>query len=540
MSRKQKTIAAIDVETDPFLYGRKPEPFILGFYDGDQYQEFLGDDCVQQFIEWLREQKTEYLIYAHNGGKFDFFYFLQQFEPKLKIINGRIAKAALGNHEFRDSYLILPLPLKAHKKDDFDYRILEKEHRYKPDNLKKIKLYLLHDCEYLYEWVKKFTDRFGRKLTLASAAFDQLKKTGYDIPKGRESLDAKFRPFYFGGRVEAMQPGSHYGEFEYYDLNSAYPDAMMTRHPYGMAFYQVGVLPKDGPYFATIRARSWGALPMRAEDGSLFFPRDGLEREYHATGWEIRAGLETQTLEILDVLECYKFEFNLAFVEYVEKFFREKAEGKRLGDKDMELFAKLMLNACYGKFGMDPSKFKEYYLCEYGELPGNPETDDELEQAMEEWSMVSSENGFAIYERDDPGDSYYNVATAASITGYVRANLWRAICASENPIYCDTDSLMCSVFHGDKGEALGQWSLEAPLDQIHVAGKKLYAARIAIKNFDGENESERWKTASKGARLTYDQIIRIAQGETVTWKKDAPAFSLRYGARFIERNIKKV
>lgn len=565
MSRKKKTLAVLDIETDPFKYGRPPKPFILGFYDGDTYEEFSGADCVAQCVAWLADQPTDYLIYAHNGGKFDYFFFLEHFDPVLKIINGRIAKATIDRHEFRDSYMILPLPLAAHKKDDFDYRILEADQRDKPENRKKIQLYLRHDCEYLFDWVSKFTDRFGRKLTLASAAFDQLKKTGYEIPQGNPYFDETFRPYYFGGRVEAIEPGSHIGEFEYYDINSAYPYAMQYQHPLGFEYERLTHLPKKPPYFATVLARSLGALPYRAQDGSLSFPRDGELREYHATGWEIEAGIDTNTLEIVTVLQCLKPKFTRNFTDYVDKFFKEKSDAKKAGDKDTEIFAKLMLNSAYGKFGMDPSKFKEYCLCEYGTLPPHPDTGLEptTERQIEEtlkpagpWSKTSQEQGYAIYERDAPGDSYYNVATASSITGFVRAHIWRSICASERPIYCDTDSLMCEKFNGPIGDALGEWKLEDPLSEISIGGKKMYAVRIDCHRLTldeifarntahiektGKEMEERdwWKTASKGARLDYLQIIEVAKGNRVTWRKDAPSFSLRYGARFIQRNIER-
>jgi hypothetical protein len=44
--------------------------------------------------------------------------------------------------------------------------------------------------------------------------------------------------------------------------------------------------------------------------------------------------------------------------------------------------------------------------------------------------------------------------------------------------------------------------------------------------------------ACKGVRLTAAQIESVASGGLVTWKKDAPTYSLKRGTRFIHRDIK--
>lgn len=126
MARKIKRIASCDCETDPFLYGRTPKPFAWGFYDGESYVYFWGTDSTAEFIDYIKDEEN-LIIYAHNGGKFDFFYLLKWLDPDIQIINGRIAKATLfgGRVELRDSYLILPLPLSAHDKDSIDYNKME-------------------------------------------------------------------------------------------------------------------------------------------------------------------------------------------------------------------------------------------------------------------------------------------------------------------------------------------------------------------------------------------------------------------------------
>lgn len=519
MPRRDKKIYSLDAETDPFLYGRVPSPFVWGLYDGEHYVYFWGDDCTTQLLEYLQDE-TDAIIYAHNGGKFDFFFLLPYLDPDLFMINGRIAKATLfdGQIELRDSWLILPLPLKAHDKGDIDYSKLEKTERDRHKN--EICKYLQRDCVSLWDWVKNFRDQFGGRLTLASSAFAQLKKTNYPVEPTYEQFDTTFRAFYFGGRVQCFDVGVFSGPLKYVDINSAYPFAMMSRHWQGPQYVEHLKLPdpdKNGSWFAEITAKSYGSLPFRHE-GKLYFPDDGITRRFFASGWEINAGIETETLKIEKVHIVYKPMFTHTFTEYVEKFFAMKLEAERAGDKTTRQFAKLMLNSCYGKFGQDGRDFKKFRLCDFGEQP----TD------FPDWS-IHAETDFlkTIFERPDPIDRFYNVATAASITAFVRAYLWKNIHSSKGVLYCDTDSIICREFNGEISDKLGAWNLEANLKEAYIAQRKMYALLT---------DDDQHKTASKGVRLSFEQIKRgVLSGNDIITEKDAPAFSLQFGARFFAR-----
>ena len=106
-----------DCETDPFLFGRVPEPLIWGFYDEEGFKYFYD---TKEFLEYIREYDG--IIYMHNGGKFDFYFLLDDLDPQetIMIINGRIAKMKIGKCEVRDSFLLLPVPLSAYQKDEID------------------------------------------------------------------------------------------------------------------------------------------------------------------------------------------------------------------------------------------------------------------------------------------------------------------------------------------------------------------------------------------------------------------------------------
>lgn len=552
-----KHICAADFETDPFLFNRIPEPFSWGFYDGDNYTDYFAEtpeECTDQLYNHCKElceenPDTKYRVYFHNGGKFDFHFMLDYLDEDIKLINGRIAQCSMfdGQIELRDSYLILPLPLKSHGKDDIDYSKMERPVRKK--HKKEILAYQRTDVISLYDWVVKFTDQFGHKLTLASSAFEQLKQTGYDIPRTYKQYDEKFRPFYYGGRVQCFEVGAIEKPLTYIDINSAYPSAMMEKHPSGSQHITRLSLPKDGKlkgggaYFAIIKARSKGCLPFRGENARLYFPTDDVVREYYATGWEIVAGLETNTLIIEKVVKVYDFLLREDFSEYVTKWYKIKNEAKQNGDKTMEQFAKLMLNSAYGKFGQDGSDFKDFKICGFGDSPNSPEVEGEKDtngitegntegnaegKPQPRWEQyATAESGHSIYSLDNPATSYFNVAVAASITGYVRAVMWRAINNCERPLYCDTDSIICERFNGVISDKLGDWSLEGELQAAYIAQRKMYAVHLT----DGS-----WKKACKGVRLSAEQIKHgVLTGEISKHKRDAPSFNLKMGTRFTER-----
>lgn len=531
--RKDRRIYTADAETDPFKFGRVVAPFVWGVYDGEQFYYFWGEtqkECCDDFIRHLEGEVAEgenIIVYAHNGGKFDFLFLYEYMEPELMVVNGRIAVAYLcgGAVELRDSFMIMPIPLKEFEKDEIEYWKMEKEHRNNYKN--EIIRYLRKDVVSLHELVTAFIERFGLQLTMASTAFKEIRKTGYEITRTGEPYDKHFRQFYYGGRVQCFKTGNYEGVLSFVDINSAYPYAMVHNHWYGSGFLEHVRLPDgdNGSWFAEISAISAGSLPVRAD--KLYFPNDDNKRTYYATGWEINAGLETGTLKIKKVHRVFKPNQKNNFREYIEKYYKEKAEFKAKGldvkeNKIGYIFAKLLQNSGYGKFAQDGRDFKKFCIVPFGEWP-------ESVEGVEPWQWYSDQNGYSFFYRDEPEDRFFNVATAASITGFVRAYLWKAICAAEEPLYCDTDSLICRKFNGPLGKDLGQWDLEANLTEAHIAGRKMYA----VKTTEGK-----YKVASKGVRLTFDEIKNgVKNGGILEYKQDAPTFSVSKGQRILTREI---
>jgi hypothetical protein len=196
------------------------------------------------------------------------------------------------------------------------------------------------------------------------------------------------------------------------------------------------------------------------------------------------------------------------------------------------LVAKISVNSGYGKFAQKPVPVEQIVLAP-------PDVDMTSYDGKWREKICDSEGGYSVWALEtDQIILPWNVVTAASITGCVRARIMRAKAKCRNALYTDTDSLIVPADEGEKliGQGLGQWELKAKTGgkkRVVIAGKKLYAFET------GENQ---WMTASKGVQLSADEIIEVARGKTVVWKNDAPTFSLSRPTSnpvFMERKISK-
>jgi hypothetical protein len=547
--KKPRVLAVIDTETDPFLYGRIPKPFAVGVRIGDVYLDFWGEDCIDRALDWIAEWDEPLIVYAHNGGKFDFFFMLHRIENPIKIINGRIVKAKFGIHEFRDSFAIMPQALSAYKKDEINYDKFDAEVR--ESHRAEILKYLRGDCNYLYEMCAAFIERFGIKLTIASTAMGELKKI-HPQQNGTQSHDAKFRPFYFGGRVECFESGILRDDWKVYDVNSMYPHVMKNfDHPLGLNYVDLAsprVLPNGDlaelpgcMYFCEVEGWNRGTLPVRLDDvqGSLSFNQS--QGVFMTTSHELRAALLTDSFTVKRIRRALVPLEVQRFAEFIDHFTEEKIACELAGDKIGRYFAKTIMNSSYGKFGQSPEEFADFYIQVLGrdDAPHPNEFDGVVpREGQHLWEMFQSDDAFCVWKKKAPGYAYFDVAIAASITGAARAELMLAIKKADRPAYCDTDSLICRGLSGVAihQTELGAWKVDADKagnpargDRLAIAGKKLYAL------FDGARVV---KAASKGVKLQADDIVRIAQGETLLWKSDAPNFSLIRPTRFVDRRVR--
>ena len=403
------------------------------------------------------------LLYAHNGGKFDFLFLLDSITEPF-IIGSRIVKAKIGAHELRDSFAIIPTGLAAYQKEVFDYSSLKREKR--DDHKNDILAYLASDCENLLSLVKKFVEKFGDRLTIASTAIKELSKHHKFARKG-ERNDAMFRPYYLGGRVEFFEQGHCQGEFKVYDVNSMYPHVMHSmNHPRGDWCHTRDfneALDSGGVFFVSARFVTARGFGVRTKSGLEWTPTVGNMR---VCSHELIPALSRGECGIDKILDIIYFPESQRFDTFVDYWMQEKIAAENKGDKAGRLFAKLIANSAYGKFAQNPLDFHEYTIRR------------ENEDAPDGYECWNDFGRGEIWRRPNPSPhGFFDVAIAASITSASRALLAHALANAKRPIYCDTDSIICESLNVDLDpQKIGAWKLEASGTDCYIAGKKTLRA----------------------------------------------------------------
>ncbi len=542
-------IYTLDSETDPFKAGRKPEPFAWGLYNGLEYWDFWGDTSTPEVMATLQTLEAG-IVYIHNGGKFDIYYLLPWIDQTrdMLIIKDRITQCYMGArwggfHRVRDSYKILPFPLSQYQKDEIDYALMEREVR--EQHKESILSYLKGDCVYLWQLCSEYVKTFGPALTIGGTAMKQLKER-HDVgePLTAEN-DAQLRKDYFiGGRVERFKVGVFEGAWKVYDVNSMYPFVMSSfYHPIGNpTSYGTSITPDT--YFVTARGVNRGAFASRDDNGVTFSGGYGI---YSVSIHEWIAAMELGLFDCEEVLETVDFAASRMFTDYILHFYNLRRMHKdslkdhcktcavcdtnthdycSVGRFDFiyTLFYKFLLNNSYGRFAVNPENFKEYRL-----------TDDITDLHWEGFqpSQLLMDFNLILWEKPSEDFQYANVGTGASITGAARSVLMRGLRRAINPMYCDTDCIICEDLSGVAlhGSELGAWDTEKTGNMLAIAGRKMYAL------WDG---TECVKYASKGVRITPEQVTRIAQGEVVTYEREVPTYRLSGAVEWITRKVRSV
>lgn len=536
-------IAILDFETDPFDSEKEKmvRPFLAVLYS-DQFETvIIWEENYERFctkvVKAIEALPRAFTIYAHNGGKFDYMFLLHKIRGQVKFKGRGIMCAKVGPHELRDSFHIIPERLANWKKDEIDYSWMLKANRNK--FRQRIIDYCISDCRYLLEIVQKFVQDFGLKLSIGQAAMYRLKQS-YKVQNIGANWDAYLRQYFFGGRVECLAGRGHFiGKYNLYDVNSMYPFVMATRrHPIGNCYsarLAGGIT--ENTVFLKLTCRNHGALVRRGENNETSAQSEG--GEFLTTIWEYEMAMKYNLIDNVRILAYLDNDTLTDFSQFVLPLYENRVATKALlktlpqgsheyneAKKD-DIFYKLLLNNAYGKFAQNPRKFKEYYITDAGERPPKEERGFN--------DLPDSEHGdYAVWSRPAPGMRFNNVGTAASITGAARAVLMEAIVCADDPIYCDTDSLICRKLHGLEldGSKLGSWDLQTELSEVLIAGKKLYAYKVAGV---ADGQEGRIKVKSKGVSgMTWEQVAQCLDNQYIEVLNKAPTLT-RTGQQFYMR-----
>ena len=512
-------IATMDIETvnwtEKFLCG--------GLYNGAEYYESWDENG---YFEILLSHNG--VIYAHNGGRFDFLWVVSQmisrgWTPNITMQGSRILKISYGKTTFLDSYPILLSSLQkagemvGSQKEELGIPFSEFGNLTEGQK-KEVSKYLRQDCVLLYDvldYIKNYceTHNIILKNTIASSSWGTVKEwLSLNRAQWRFHTYRKLREGYYGGRCEVYR--TEFQEGERYDRNSSYPAALRnTPLPVGPVLatgqpnkhFDKGL---EGIYWARVEVPKMFIPPLPVRVGSrLGFPIGIFDGVW--TGLELRYAM-SHGVKIHKLKRGLVFrKSEVVFRDAINKIWRLR---QLAPTKALNKWLKLFANSLTGKFAQKP-ELESFYV-------GEPNT-SHFRENPNAYKSVDKEGNYWTRGFSRIGDCAH-VQFAAYLTSEARISLHKTLMQSENPIYCDTDSVYSKKFHGKSGDGLGEWKREGSLKHWESLAPKVY-------RFLDENKE--WIVKAKGVpSANYEDFSLLSEGETVR-KGDRP--------RLFKSSIKK-
>lgn len=236
---------------------------------------------------------------------------------------------------------------------------------------------------------------------------------------------------YFGGRIEILQYGYHNRETYNYDINSAYPAAMLELPSLSNGRWLAERTGYRAPF--SLSHVIWNfthnnslpvwyyPFPFREYNGNIYFPPAG-------EGWywepEVSAALDTiekfsgypsDYIEVIETINFYPFNDVKPF-EFVSELYDKRLEWKAAGNM-CQYALKLGLNSLYGK------------MCQQ------------------------------VGARDSKAPAYHQLEWAGYVTSFARARMLRAACEKPHSIIAfATDGIYATEpLALEPSKAIGGW-----------------------------------------------------------------------------------
>jgi len=431
-----------------------------GIYNVDKNESEFGNN-IDSFMAKLLTLPNSTKIYFHNlkfDGEFILYYlknnnfewtdFRQMYHKEFNTLitdKGVFYSIAIQYENKKitiyDSLKIIPLPVaKISKafgieqlKGEIDYTM------YRPVGYKLTKEeieYIRNDIEIVGKALSFFTDQGLKKMTQASNAFYDFKSHfGDKFEKIFPILqdDSQLRKSYKGGFtwVNPKYKGNVVKEGIVLDVNSLYPSVMYNcKLPYGEPIYYDGEYEEDffyTLYIQVIRCTfdlKKGKIPTIQLKQTLgFMPTEyvessgGQEVELNLTSVDLKLFLDHYDVGYIDYICGWKFKgSDKYFKPYIDKWIAVKNQATIDKNEGLRTIAKLMLNALYGRFALNPKVV--------GKKPV-------WEGEWVKYEVLPEKQRDPVY-----------VSVASFITSYAREVTIRSAQANYHRfIYADTDSL---------------------------------------------------------------------------------------------------
>jgi len=344
------------------------------------------------------------------------------------------------------------------------------------------------------------------KLTIASTSMSlfknkYLKKTFYRHP---ESILLELFEAYYGGRTEAFKRGP-IKNYNYYDVNSLYPDVMRNEFPdpNSLRFNRKNdvryIESFEGVADVTIHCpdMEYPLLPYRTNDkiSKLIFPTGTFRGKYSFV--ELRKALQLGYVIKEIHKNIYYTKKCRPFYDYVNDLYNKRLEYKKQ-KSPMQYVTKILMNSLYGKFGQ---KFMDKDNWE----PFN-HTPEDLAK-LKDFRVYGD---YIYYKKKISAAAFCIPIWALYVTSYARNKLHDYITRCD-PAYVDTDSLLTQKNFFTTNE-LGGLKLEHDVKTGFVIKPKFYALIT-------QDNKKMVKAKGIGFKLCMADFHKILECKSVTYKK---------------------
>ncbi len=499
--------------------------------------EFI-DKCFN-IVNKFSPKQTKVLFFFHNLNKFDSYFLLNTFANNdlfnIRLIskNNQIYKIVATHKqskriiEFRDSLLLLPIPLELisericdkYTKKVFDIEITKVSNYIDNENFKlNVLNYCLQDALVLQEGFEKFLNLIRLKfnieplncLSLPGVSLRYFRLNFYDdinfpIERLPDNKDIFIRKSYRGGSADVYKPylinGFHY------DVNSLYPYIMQKFDmPIGTGEWTTEI--DINNFFGFIKVEVTSPKYMHKPFLNYYHKDYGL---ITPVGCWTEVYFSEEIKHAITLGYTFKFLRGISYNRGIlfDKFIKYLYELRLQNEKGtpLNLLIKLLMNSLYGRFGMksdilkskiiDNNEINKYVsiydvtnisnfefksLISYYNTPVKEKLDVLLNNnylTLNDYNKYLKKDSFSLNESSA-------VQIASAITAYSRIFMDKFKRSSELDVYySDTDSIFCKHPLDPKyvsDTELGLFKLENTITEAVFLAPKIYM----LKNTKGE------------------------------------------------------
>ena len=476
----EKDFYVLDVET--YTLEATQENLWFGCIYNQHHKFYF--ETIEQFYKIIGlPHFADTIIYAHNGGRFDWLVIFENLlDGDVVYVGSRFICYKLiyeGNEiVFADSLNIMKASAKEIGKmvglPKLELKGIGKIKKGTKPSDKHIE-YCFRDCEIIYQGLKSIFGENAPKLTIGSHSLDDFQRNFQKTKLVFDDIrEVEYTSSYYGGRTEMFKRGK--GKYNVYDFNSLYTkmmyDAVFPHPSYSYIVEQPTLrqakrhlMEKEGMMYCKIfvpEKIKYPPLPY-IKDKRLCFCHGYLKGAWTMLEINYALSLGCELLEVYKIVSSSRLITGKElFGDFIDFHYNMRITNPK--GSIQEWLGKYKPHNLYGKFGQHNFSsiryFKSRSECEKFLMS----VENYYEYTIHDLKEYSKERTDCYVEKKEKNKltGHSIVSFAAYITTAGRILLHKTM-TKYDPVYVDTDSLFIPVknkLQPETGSKLGELKLE--------------------------------------------------------------------------------